>query len=88
MFIGLRSPVGAEKVAPEGGPDTRYEHRRRRVEALAQQIGADRGDWPTPYSSSYLSRAIRFGDPPRPQLFQRSSLSNGQRPLTGDGRAI
>ena len=55
---------------------------------LAQQIGADRGDWSTPYSSSYLIardpfRAIRRGR----QLFQRKfTFEQGSGPLTGDGR--
>src|SRR5688572_5228102 len=55
---------------------------------LAEQIGAGRGDWATPYSSSYVItrdpfRAIRRGR----QLFQRKfGFEDGAGPLTGDGR--
>jgi hypothetical protein len=58
------------------------------AKSLAQQIGADRGDWATPYSSSYIIardpfRAVRRGR----QLFQRKfTMEDGQGPLTGDGR--
>src|SRR5687767_922169 len=56
--------------------------------SLAEQIGTGRGDWYTPYSSSYVIsrdpfRAIRRGR----QLFQRKfSFEEGAGPLTGDGR--
>ena len=55
---------------------------------LAEQVGAGRGDWETPYSSSYIItrdpfRAIRRGR----QLFQRKfGFEDGAGPLTGDGR--
>ena len=58
------------------------------AKSLAQQIGADRGDWMTPYSSSFVIardpfRAIRRGR----QLFQRKfTQEEGQGPLSGDGR--
>ena len=54
---------------------------------LAQQIGAGRGDWMTPDSSSFIIardpyRAIRRGR----QLFQRKfTRAEGQGPVTGDG---
>jgi hypothetical protein len=55
---------------------------------LAQQIGAGRGDWMTPESSSFLIardpfRSIRRGR----QLFQRKfTRAEGQGPVTGDGK--
>jgi hypothetical protein len=55
--------------------------------SLAQQIGAGRGDWLTPDSSSFLIardpfRAIRRGR----QLFQRKfTLAEGLGPRVGDG---
>ena len=55
---------------------------------LVEQIGTGRGDWATPYSSSYVIardpfRAIRRGR----QLFQRKfGFEDGAGPLTGDGR--
>jgi Di-haem oxidoreductase, putative peroxidase len=58
------------------------------AKTLAQQIGADRGDWYTPDSSSFVIsrdpfRAIRRGR----QLFQRKfSLVEGQGSLANDGR--
>ena len=58
------------------------------AKTLAEQIGADRGDWSTPYSSSYIIardpfRAIRRGR----QLFQRKfTMEDGSGPLTNDGR--
>jgi hypothetical protein len=58
------------------------------AKTLEQQIGAGRGDWATPYSSSYVIardpfRAIRRGR----QLFQRKfTFEEGAGPLTGDGR--
>ena len=54
---------------------------------LAQQIGAGRGDWMTPDSSSFIIardpyRAVRRGR----QLFQRKfTRAEGQGPVTGDG---
>ena len=54
---------------------------------LPQQIGAGRGDWMTPDSSSFIIardpyRAIRRGR----QLFQRKfTRAEGQGPVTGDG---
>ena len=58
------------------------------AKTLEQQVGADRGDWYTPESSSYIIsrdpfRAIRRGR----QLFQRKfSPVEGQGSLTNDGR--
>jgi mono/diheme cytochrome c family protein len=58
------------------------------AKTLAEQIGPGRGDWSTPYSSSYVIardpfRAIRRGR----QLFQRKfTFEEGAGPLTGDGR--
>jgi mono/diheme cytochrome c family protein len=58
------------------------------AKSLDQQIGADRGDWMTPESSSFIIardpfRAIRRGR----QLFQRKfTLIEGQGSLTSDGR--
>ena len=58
------------------------------AKTLAEQIGTGRGDWSTPYSSSYVIsrdpfRAIRRGR----QLFQRKfTFEEGSGPLTGDGR--
>jgi hypothetical protein len=58
------------------------------AKSLAQQIGAGRGDWTTPYSSSYIIardpfRAVKRGR----QLFQRKfTLLDGQGPVSGDGR--
>jgi hypothetical protein len=55
--------------------------------SLAQEIGAGRGDWSTPDSSSFLIardpyRAIRRGR----QLFQRKyTRAEGQGPSVGDG---
>jgi hypothetical protein len=57
------------------------------AKSLEQQVGADRGDWQTPDSSSYLIardpfRAIRRGR----QLFQRKfSLTEGQGSLAHNG---
>src|SRR5215813_6514008 len=54
---------------------------------LTQQIGAGRGDWMTPDSSSFIIardpyRSIRRGR----QLFQRKfTRAEGQGPVTGDG---
>ncbi len=58
------------------------------AKTLEQQVGADRGDWMTPESSSFIIsrdpfRAIRRGR----QLFQRKfSVVEGQGSLTNDGR--
>ena len=58
------------------------------AKTLEQQVGADRGDWYTPESSSYIIsrdpfRAVRRGR----QLFQRKfTLTEGQGSLAGDGR--
>jgi mono/diheme cytochrome c family protein len=58
------------------------------AKSLTHQVGADRGDWMTPYSSSFVIardpfRAIRRGR----QLFQRKfTYEEGQGPLSGDGR--
>ena len=58
------------------------------AKTLDQQVGADRGDWMTPESSSFIIardpfRAIRRGR----QLFQRKfTLIEGQGSLTSDGR--
>lgn len=57
------------------------------AKSLPEQIGAGRGDWTTPGSSSYIIardpfRSIRRGR----QLFQRKFLrSEGVGPLAGDG---
>ena len=57
------------------------------AKSLAQQIGAGRGNWTTPDSSSFIIardpfRAIRRGR----QLFQRKfTRVQGQGPLVGDG---
>ena len=57
------------------------------AKSLTQEIGAGRGSWTTPDSSSFIIardpfRAIRRGR----QLFQRKFLrSQGQGPLDGDG---
>ena len=58
------------------------------AKTLEQQVGADRGDWYTPESSSFIIsrdpfRAIRRGR----QLFQRKfTLVEGQGSLASDGR--
>jgi hypothetical protein len=58
------------------------------AKTLEQQVGADRGDWYTPDSSSFIIsrdpfRAIRRGR----QLFQRKfSMVEGQGSLVNDGR--
>jgi hypothetical protein len=58
------------------------------AKSLAQQIGADRGDWMTPHSSSFVIardpfRAVRRGR----QLFQRKfTQEEGHGPIAGDGR--
>jgi hypothetical protein len=55
--------------------------------SFAQQVGAGRGDWMTPDSSSFIVardpfRSIRRGR----QLFQRKfNKTEGQGPVTGDG---
>ncbi len=57
------------------------------TKSLEQQIGAGRGDWMTPHSSSFIiardpARSIRRGR----QLFQRKfTRSQGVGPLTNDG---
>src|SRR5512134_812791 len=57
------------------------------AKTLSEQVGTDRGDWATPYSSSYVIardpfRAVRRGR----QLFQRKfTLDNGVGPRVGDG---
>ena len=77
-------PVQAQSVDRTRAPNVANEGIAK---TLAQQIGADRGDWATPYSSSFIIardpfRAIRRGR----QLFQRKfSYAEGQGPLAGDG---
>ena len=57
------------------------------IKSFAQQIGAGRGDWMTPDSSSFIIardpfRAVRRGR----QLFQRKfTRTQGQGPNFGDG---
>ena len=58
------------------------------AKSLAQEIGADRGDWYTPESSAFIIsrdpfRAVRRGR----QIFQRKfSLTEGQGSLAANGR--
>jgi mono/diheme cytochrome c family protein len=82
--LSTLDPVIAQSVDRTKAPNAAGEGIAR---TLAQQIGADRGDWATPDSSSFIIardpfRAVRRGR----QLFVRKfSYAEGQGPLTGDG---
>jgi hypothetical protein len=84
-FVSALDPALAQLVDQSRAPNVANEGIGK---SLAQQIGADRGDWMTPYSSSFVIardpfRAIRRGR----QLFQRKfTYEEGQGPLTGDGK--
>ena len=83
-IIGML-PVAAQLIDQTQAPNKEAEGIRK---SYAQQIGAGRGDWTTPESSSFVIsrdpfRAIRRGR----QLFNRKfTREQGVGPLTGDGR--
>jgi mono/diheme cytochrome c family protein len=82
VLIGM--PAMAQLVDRTVAPNTINEGIAK---SLAEQIGAGRGDWSTPGSSSYIIardpfRSIRRGR----QLFQRKfTRGQGVGPITGDG---
>ena len=82
--ILCRAPVLAQLIDRTTAPNTSNDGIAL---SLERQIGAGRGDWFTPESSSFIIhrdpfRSIRRGR----QLFQRKfSVSRGQGPATGDG---
>jgi Di-haem oxidoreductase, putative peroxidase len=79
-----KAPLFAQLVDRTTAPNTSNEGIAL---TLAEQVGAGRGDWFTPDSSSFVIhrdpfRSIRRGR----QLFQRKfAVSQGQGPVTGDG---
>ena len=85
LALAWAGAVGAQMVDRTLAPNAANEGIAK---SLLEQIGAGRGDWTTPHSSSYLInrdpfRAIRRGR----QLFQRKfTFADGAGPLTGDGR--
>ena len=88
IFLGvvawLADPVAAQLVDHTTAPNAAGEGIQK---SLADEIGAGRGDWQTPGSSSFIIardpfRAIRRGR----QLFQRKfTRLQGHGPLFGDG---
>jgi len=85
LALAVAAAAAAQTVDRTLAPNTLQEGIAK---TLAEQAGAGRGDWATPYSSSYIIhrdpfRAIRRGR----QLFQRKfTFADGAGPLTGDGR--
>jgi hypothetical protein len=85
VAASLAGLAGAQMVDRVKAPNAANEGIAKTLE---QQVGADRGDWYTPESSSFITsrdpfRAIRRGR----QLFQRKfSLVEGQGSLANDGR--
>jgi di-heme oxidoreductase (putative peroxidase) len=83
-LILLTIPALAQLIDKSKSPNVANEGINK---SLAQQIGAGRGDWTTPDSSSFIIsrdpfRAIRRGR----QLFQRKfTRAEGQGPNVGDG---
>src|SRR4030095_11815878 len=83
-LLFLTAPAVAQLVDKNKAPNIANEGINK---TLAQQIGAGRGDWMTPDSSSFIiardpSRSIRRGR----QLFQRKFTRNeGQGPVMNDG---
>ena len=84
LLIGAVAPAVAQLVDRTLAPNAANEGIAK---SLLDQIGAGRGDWMTPLSSSFIIardpfRAIRRGR----QLFQRKfTRANGQGPLVLDG---
>jgi hypothetical protein len=84
LLLVLVAPAAAQLVDRQKAPNAANEGIAK---SLAEQVGADRGDWSTPNSSSFVIardpfRAIRRGR----QLFQRKfSLVEGQGSLVNDG---
>jgi hypothetical protein len=84
MTVGVVAPALGQLVDRTLAPNTANEGIAK---SLADQIGAGRGDWFTPGSSSFIIardpfRAIKRGR----QLFQRKfTRTQGQGPLFGDG---
>jgi hypothetical protein len=78
-------PASAQLIDQTRAPNTEGDGIRK---SYAEQIGAGRGDWSTPDSSSFIIardpfRAIRRGR----QLFNRKfSREQGLGPIVGDGR--
>jgi hypothetical protein len=83
-LLMLTAPAVAQLVDKNKAPNIANEGIRK---SLAQQIGAGRGDWMTPDSSSFIIardpfRSIRRGR----QLFQRKfTRDEGQGPVMNDG---
>jgi mono/diheme cytochrome c family protein len=84
MLLLLTAPAVAQLIDKNKAPNIANEGIRK---TLAQQIGAGRGDWMTPDSSSFIIardpfRSIRRGR----QLFQRKfTRDEGQGPVMNDG---
>ena len=82
--VVLTTPALAQLIDKTKAPNLADEGINK---SLAQQIGAGRGDWMTPNSSSFIIardpfRSIRRGR----QLFQRKfTRAEGQGPVMGDG---
>jgi len=85
VLLGIAGAADAQLVDRIKAPNAAGEGIAKTLE---QQVGADRGDWYTPESSSFIIardpfRAVRRGR----QLFQRKfSLVEGQGSLANDGR--
>lgn len=85
FLLAATAPASAQLVDRTKAPNAANEGIAK---SLAEEVGADRGDWSTPDSSSFIIardpfRAIRRGR----QLFQRKfSLTEGQGSLTVNGR--
>ena len=85
ILLGIAGAADAQLVDRMKAPNAAGEGIAKTLE---QQVGADRGDWYTPESSSFIIardpfRAVRRGR----QLFQRKfTLVEGQGSLASDGR--
>ncbi len=83
-FVLLSAPARGQMIDQTQAPNAAHDGIAK---SLAQEIGAGRGDWTTPNSSSFIIsrdpfRAIRRGR----ELFQRKfTQGQGQGPLEGDG---